>query len=155
VPGFRTVLGHDTNKGYGERKGKPRGEADQVFRLVLQVPMDDRTKRYNFRSGQVQLDRILNHVPPDARVYELRGANYQLIIPSGSVLIRYRGSVEFAGQEDLIRLTREIVSGLASQFGVGPDAMAKLLSDLFTISDKWHFDELIGRIETRDARHKF
>jgi hypothetical protein len=132
---------------------------DAIFRLNLKLP----TKSKQL----IAIGRFLYHVPPDAELTELRSGNHYLITAAGSVLTKHRPKTLPLSQDEVLDRIREHIEAaprISREFT--PDAiierplaftaneMIALLTDLLTLNDEWHWDELLGRLDT-DPRRRF
>jgi hypothetical protein len=153
VPSMAVTLADDKHRAQDKKTKRIRSEAEMIFSLSLKV-RPKRAKALGIMK-MTKLDRIFFNASLNARLYERRTGDYRFIVPSGSVPIRSRASADYIGQNAVLDAAYKLI--MAEPPGSLPfkaNKMVALLRDLFTISDKWHWDELIDRVKADESDHR-
>lgn len=142
IPGARIKLDADSHAGDRAKRNVQRPQEKLIYPMNIHLPPAF-AKSLDIR-GASRLDRILHNAPPDARLHSKRTGNFRLFAPSESVLLEYRGD-PLLTQHDWLRFT-----ALALEKGGHKELqnLTDVLRSLFVTADRWHWDELDGRLES-------
>jgi len=143
IPGVHIRLNDDPHRAYYRRKGVERSDDELIYSLSVSC---ERALAEEFGlPRRSRLDRILFNAPPDAVLNPRRGSNHRYIVPSGSVPVRTR-HINAQTQETWIKVAKSAICKAKLQ-----DKLAELpdvLRLLFITADRWHWSELIDRLES-------
>lgn len=136
IPGVRVRMRGDAHETPGD--DRPAGEL--IYSLEVRFSASFK-KSYELRESR--LERILFNAPPDVRLHERRTGSYRYIIPSSFVPIRTR-RLDAQNADTWLRVVAKAVrQGGADELLDAPE----VLRQLFVTAERWHWAELIDRLE--------
>ncbi len=141
VPGIILRLQDDAHRSVYARKGIHRTDDDLIFSLGIRLAAS-LAKEFGLPKRS-RLDRILFNAPPDATLNPRRTNSYRHVVPSGSVLIRARQTHAQTQETWLKAVQGSLKKSKQDELRELPSTL-KLL---FMTADRWHWKELIDRLE--------
>lgn len=140
VPGARIYLEGDRNIARDRINGVCRPQDELIFNLKLRIP---KTRGKN--GIDTKIDRILFNVDARTCLYARRTGDHHFILPSGSVPITAR--IRKGRYSDRRLVIRSVKQRMRLRPRSAPFAgVVGLLEQLFLVSDKLHWSELIDRL---------
>ncbi|MHC2318831.1 hypothetical protein ACVIHC_005877 [Bradyrhizobium diazoefficiens] len=142
IPGVRLRLNDDPHRAVYRRRGIERPDDELIYSLSISCKTT-LAKEYGL-PRRSRLDRILFNAPPDAALNPRRGSDHRYVLPAGSVPIRTR-QIDAQTQETWLKVAKSAV-----RKSHHPNRLAELpevLRSLFVTADRWHWTELIDRLD--------
>ena len=136
IPGVSVRMRGDTHP----RPNDDRAADDLIFALEVRYSASFR-RSFDFKDGR--LERILFNAAPGVRLHERRTGNYRYIIPSSFVPIRTRGLNAHNASDWMRVVDRAVRQGNENTLLVAPSVLRRL----FVTSERWHWLDLIDRLQ--------
>lgn len=142
IPGVHMRLNDDPHRAVYRRKGVERSDDELIF--SLSVRCNQALAEEFGLPRRSRLDRILFNAPPDAALNPRRGSDHRYVVPSGSVPIRTR-HIHAQTQETWLRVAQSAIRKAKLQNRLVE--LPNVLRLLFVTADRWHWSDLIDRLD--------
>jgi hypothetical protein len=141
VPGISMRLNDDSHRKHFNQQGIDRPDEDLIYTLGIYFA-ESLAKEFGLPKRS-RLDRVLFNAPPDTKLNPRRTGDHHFVVPSGSVLMRVR-----RGQAQTQETWLKVVASSIRKAKLDElRELPEILRLLFVVADRWHWDELLDRLD--------